>query len=199
MTKIQHMLTFFSTKQVWLFSNTAVVTNTGYFPLLQMFNHWNKKICKEWILRVYCAKTGQHIQSTVYAFTHSLCWYLRHISELDSITSEKKCLHSSRPHLGEIGSITVNLQAVPVQLAASIKVTLVSSYHWFLALFPAPLQLWNDWRGSVTHSNVAVPVWLRRKIKDIVAKLHSCDVSCYFEIHACLSNTTFVGSDSTLS
>lgn len=51
----------------------------------------------------------------------------------------------------------------------------------------------------MTQSNVAVSVWLRRKVKDIVAELHSCDVSCYFEIHAYLSNTILVGSDCTLS
>lgn len=49
--------------------------------------------------------------------------------------------------------------------AASIDMTLVGCYDRFLGLLPAPLQLWHDWRSSVTPNNMAVSVWLQIKEK----------------------------------
>ena len=56
--------------------------------------------------------------------------------------------------------------------AASIDVTLVGCYYGILGLLPAPLQLWHDWRCSVTHSNVAVSVWLQ--VKEKILLMQSC-------------------------
>lgn len=63
-----------------------------------------------------------------YSFSHILCPVISD-GALNSMAPPMKNILSVHSRiLGGVGHITVNLQALPVSLAASIKVTLVSSY-----------------------------------------------------------------------
>ncbi len=197
-SKLNMHSTFSSISFSNLCSSTVSTSNIPLAVVWPKLGHDLVSVCPhmkenyKYLLSLWVTKSPKYIKIGVRTFQYLLtaaspfCGTIRHTSYMYILST---CYFRF--------IITVNVRAFPHsdESAASIDVTLVGCYHRFLELLSVSLQLWHDWRSSVTHTNVAASVWLQ--IKENILSMQSCftfkvlDITWIF-----LADTNFITSKS---